>query len=437
MSALGNLLKRQIDPVPSERKTHTLRNGAILIVLVTVFTVSSVLHLPLLPSGGDTIRAEFSNSSQVFSNNAATPVRVGGVDVGKVEKVEPGRTPQTSMVTMRINTMSGNDDVTVKRDARADIRWRLILGGEMYIDLHPGSPRGPDLGSGVIPARQTSHQQELDDLLQIYNGGTAQAQRGVLKGFGRGFSDPPSAGRSIERVSPALRSVQRGTEPVLGQQPDDVRRLVAATGKTLDTLGRDQASLQGLVTGGNRALRITDARRRQLGAALRLSPSTLDSTLTTMRRLRTTLDHLDPIATRLRPGARALAPAARTLRPTLVETQSFLREARPLLSSAGPTFDHLRTASKAGVPLLQGLDPTLQRLDRELLPYLRTRDDRTRLRVFETVGPTFSVLDHLGSEFDRIGHRSRVTVPLGRNSVSLPGVDLGQVGGVGIGGVTP
>lgn len=411
MKNLLGRVREAIDPVLAERQSHPLRNGAILIALVAFFFVAAVFHIPLLPRGGEVIRAEFVNSSQVHFNAKAprTEVRVGGVKVGKVESLDPGRTPRTSIVTMRLNEEI--EDFSVRRDARADIRWRTFLGGEMYIDLKPGSSQTPRLKDTVIPATRTSNQQEVDDLLQLYDGGTEQAQRGAFKGLAEGFSDPPSAGRAIETTSPTLRTVERGARYARGREADDLRVLVAATGKTVEGLGRDRTALQALVEEGNRTLAVTNANREDLGEVLDESPSTLDSTSTTMRRIRSTLDHLDPLAARLRPGARAIAPAARAARPTLVETEALLRQSQPLLRSAGPTFDALGNASEAGVPLLRGLDPTLRRLDSELLPFLRERDERTQLRLFEALGPTFSSIDHLGSEFDRIGFRSRVTVP--------------------------
>src|SRR4051812_8608991 len=124
-------LRRITDPVPGQHESHPLRNGAILIGLVTFLFVAAVLHLPLLPSGGETVKAEFLNAAQVFDNANAprTKVRIGGVDVGEVESVDPGSSARTSIVTMRLNYET--EDFTIKRDARADIRWRTILGGTM------------------------------------------------------------------------------------------------------------------------------------------------------------------------------------------------------------------------------------------------------------------------------------------------------------------
>jgi hypothetical protein len=88
-----------------------------------------------------------------------------------------------------------------------------------------------------------------------------------------------------------------------------------------------------------------------------------------------------------------------------------LSEIRPLLRAAGPTLDALRGASITGVPLMRELDPTLRRLDAELLPFLRERDPETRLLNYEAIGPFFASLDAAASEFDREGYRIRLHVP--------------------------
>jgi ABC-type transporter Mla subunit MlaD len=191
---------------------------------------------------------------------------------------------------------------------------------------------------------------------------------------------------------------------------------VAATAKTVSGLN-DTPSLQGLVTDGSRSLAVIEAQRRRLGQFLELSPPALDSTFTTMQRLRTTLGHLDPAAAALRPGVRELAGAARAATPTFRQLEATLREARPLLRAAQPTLAALRGASISGVPLMQDLEPTLTRLDKELFPWLRRPDEGTRLATYEMIGPFWSDLASAASEYDSEGYRIRLTVPLNTNSV--------------------
>jgi phospholipid/cholesterol/gamma-HCH transport system substrate-binding protein len=251
-------------------------------------------------------------------------VRVRGIEVGTVERVKAGPDPlRSSRMTLRIT----GKDVAVHEDARATIRWRTVLGGSMFVDLEPGSPRAGKL-DGAIPRSQTASQVELDDILRIYDGQTEQRQRDTFRGLSDGFSDPDAFGEAI-RALPKLRTVARGLEPLRGRESGDLRRAVAATATTVEALGADIGELQTLVTGARRTFGATRAKREELGEFLERSPATLDSTKVTMRRVRTTLDRLDPLARELRPGVRALRPAVDRIRPALVEAEGLLTEIQP------------------------------------------------------------------------------------------------------------
>lgn len=403
-------LRERIDIRPAHHRTRPLLTGAIVIAVTLLAIVGAATRsVPLLPKSGHTVEAEFRAANQVSNR---TVVRVGGIDVGRVEKVRAGSDPRrSSRVTMRIT----DDSIDLRQDARAEIRWRTLFGGLMYIDLQPGSPSAPPLGDNPIPMSRTDSQVELDQVLQPYDGTTAQAQRDLLRGLRDGLADPPGVRRTIDVLSPTLRTVDEGLTPLRGREADDLRRLVGATARTVRGID-DAAALQGLVGGANRTLGATASRRREIGEFIELSPPSLDETFATMRRLRATLDHLDPLAAELRPGARALAPAARATTPAVVQLRAALRESRPLLRAARPTFTALRRMSARGIPLMRGLTPTLARLDDELLPWLRERDDSTRLRNYESIGPFWSALAMAAGEYDDEGYRIRFTVPTGSNS---------------------
>jgi ABC-type transporter Mla subunit MlaD len=409
MSPIRDALRRRVDIKPAKHRTRPLLTGSIVIGLIVFALLSAALrHVPGVPRGGHEISAEFKAANQV---SGRTVVRVGGVEVGRVSKVAAGGDPsRATRVTMRIT----DNSVKLHSDARANVRWRTLFGGLMYIDLDPGSKSAPALGDRPIPVSQTSNQVELDQFLQPYDGSTDERQRKVIQGLSDVFTDPSGVQHTL-RSLPVLRTVARGLQPVRGQQSDDLSGLVAAAAKTVDGLN-DTTALQTLVTGASTTLGVTDARRADLGALLELSPPSLDSTLTTMTRLRTTLNHLDPLAAQLRPGARALGPAARAATPAFRQTEAVLHEIHPLLRAARPTFRSLRGVAANGVPLMEGLDPTLDRLDNELLPYLRKKDDETRLPLYETIGPFWAALAMSAAEYDSEGHRIRFTVPPNTNS---------------------
>jgi ABC-type transporter Mla subunit MlaD len=403
MRGRGGTLRNIVDVVPSKHRTRPLLLGTIAIAIATIALVSAALrHIPLTPAGGRVMTAEFAAADNVSSR---TVVRVGGVQVGQVFQVGPGSDPyRTTLVSMRITDPS----IHLYADATARIGWRTIFGGLMYIDLHPGSPSAPPL-AGPIPASHTSNQVELDEVLDTYQGPTAGEQRAVLHGLRATFASPVQIGTTLHTLAPALETVDQGLAPLLGTESGDLRGLVAAAGRTVSGLD-DTAALQGLVDGATRTLAVTGTLRAPLGGAMELLPPSLQSTSTTMRRLRTTLSRLDPLVVSLQPGSVQIAPAARAATPALGELRAVLRNATPLLRDAGPTFDSLRSASKSGVALVQGLNPTVTRLLGQLLPFLDTRDSGTKLKVYESIGPFFSSVSSAASEYDSIGHRIRLEV---------------------------
>lgn len=400
---MRELLRNFVDIVPARHHTRPATVGLIVFAIGGFLLLSAALrHVPLTPYGGRIMQAEFNAADQV---SGRTVVRVGGVDVGSVAGVAAGSDPyRTTLVSMRIT----DDGVQLHSDATAQIRWRTVFGGLVYIELSPGSASKPLL-SGPIPASQTGNQVELDQVLATYTAPTAAEQKNVLHGLQSTFTAPAAIDQTIQTLGPALGSVDNGLRPLLGTTTGDLRGLVKSASKTMSTLN-DTASLQNLVTGADQTLAVTDAERSALGSTMQLLPPSLQQTFTTMNRLRVTLGHLDPTVTALQPGARYLAPAADAAKPTLAEANTVLHDANPLLHAAGPTFDALRQASTTGVPLINALDPTVTRMINQLLPFLQSRDSGTKLRVYESIGPFFSSISSAASQYDSIGHRIRLEV---------------------------
>src|SRR4029079_7569470 len=115
-------------------------------VALTVFAFYLGFSKSLPFSGhGYEIEGVFSNAQQI---RVKSPVRVAGVNVGKVTAVDhlvtDGKGQQAAVVKMELT----DDALPIKQDATMQLRPRLFLEGNLFVDLHPGSPSAPDLGSG-------------------------------------------------------------------------------------------------------------------------------------------------------------------------------------------------------------------------------------------------------------------------------------------------
>ncbi len=162
-----------------------------------------------------TVRAEFA---QVSNLAVRSPVRIAGVEVGKVSKVEP-RKAGGARVTMELKPSA----LPLHQDARLKVRSRIFLEGNFFVDLQPGTPASPELGDDdVIPARQTSAPVLLGDVLTTLQRDTRTDLQTLLRelstGLGGGAAE--SLNRSAPDAAPALRDLAVASDATLGQQPD-------------------------------------------------------------------------------------------------------------------------------------------------------------------------------------------------------------------------
>ena len=125
-----------------------LPNYVIGLIMVIVLTVASyVAFTKQVPWGGGTEFKVVFNSAQNLRPNS--PIRIAGVEVGKVKKVEPlnaegedadataaGSAPTGAVVTMEID----DDGLPWKDDATFTLKPRLFLEGNLFVDVKPGSP---------------------------------------------------------------------------------------------------------------------------------------------------------------------------------------------------------------------------------------------------------------------------------------------------------
>ncbi len=132
-----------------------------LLAMVLIATATYFAFVKELPFRSHyEVEAVFRTSNNVKERQ---PVRIGGVDVGKVVKVEherPGR--QSAVITMRIDKKGR----PLHKDARVKIRARMFLEGNWFLDLSPGTSQAGELeDGGVIPIQQTATPVQLSQVL--------------------------------------------------------------------------------------------------------------------------------------------------------------------------------------------------------------------------------------------------------------------------------
>ena len=111
-----------------------------------------------------------------------SPVRIAGVEVGKVEKVERGE-GDTSIVTLALE----DDALPIHEDATIKVRPRIFLEGNFFVDLKPGTPGAPTADEGyTIPVAQTAAPVQLDQILSTLQMDTRDEPQAAPGGARRG-----------------------------------------------------------------------------------------------------------------------------------------------------------------------------------------------------------------------------------------------------------
>ncbi|HEX6391679.1 MAG TPA: MlaD family protein [Solirubrobacteraceae bacterium] len=387
-----------------DRRDPALAGIAVVLVLAAALAFALTKELPFVGDDGRLVTAEFPTARQV---NGDTPVRVRGVSVGNVESVDYDEARRVSTVRFRVT----DDDVRLRADATAALRWRTALGGRMELALEPGSAVAPLRG----PIRRTRIQSELEDVTRVFQDDGGDGIRAFLRELPKALQGP-QAGSAIDALAPRLRTLGPATRALRGERTGDLRRLVRSAARVTAATGRTHTALSAFVSGAAQTFRTTADRDAQLRATFRFAPPALRATTGAAREIDATLPQLDALVRELRPGARRLGPALAATTPTIRRLRTVLDAARPLVRRLRPAVSRLATAAVAGNRLLTGLDPTIRRTADDLVPYLERKDDDLGLPVYQLIGPGIATLGAAGGHYTQIGHFVNFPVQPGEGS---------------------
>ena len=221
-------------------------NVTIAVVFLLIVTIGPYLaftkHVPFTSYGYE-LKATFSNGVNISKNS---PVRIAGVEVGKVITAE--RDGDATVVRF---TVSGAGR-PIHKDAFAEIRPRIFLEGNFFIELDPGSPSSPEMSSGeTIPVSHTSTAVQLDQILTALQSPVRADLGRLLEGFGTALNATPTAAEDATQLpevqgksgGEALNGVLKYggdagrygaqvSNGFLGTSPHDLSRLISGTART-------------------------------------------------------------------------------------------------------------------------------------------------------------------------------------------------------------
>jgi phospholipid/cholesterol/gamma-HCH transport system substrate-binding protein len=308
---------------PSENR---YRVAAVVAGLGIVLATAFVFAKGSLFGGGYEVRAVVASASQL---RGGSDVRIAGIKVGEVQAIKSGP-GHTSTVTMTV----GDNGRPVHQDATLTVKPRLVLEGNAYIDLAPGSQSAPELpAGGTIPLARTAITPQLDQVLDVLDAPTRDSLHATVAQLGGALGSPPLDRRSpvgsgfrglrraVHELDGALGSVRQVAAAARGTRAGDLHGAVQGLGDTVRQLAADPRALADSVAGFNRVMGSLAREDRALGATI----GEFDALLRRAPASLTRIDAALPDLTRF----------GDALRPTLHEAPTTLRKATRLLDQIG------------------------------------------------------------------------------------------------------
>jgi phospholipid/cholesterol/gamma-HCH transport system substrate-binding protein len=290
------------------------------------------------------LNAVFENSNRLAKRS---PVRIAGVDVGKVVDVRP---MEDGSGLVKVKMQIRDEGLPIKRDAELTIRSRLFLEGNYFVDLEPGTPTAPELDNAeTIPPNQTSSPVQFAQVLTTLQSETREDLRTLLYEYSQALKREGAAGfnLAVKHWEDAYRNTSQVNDAYRGRRPHDLTRVLNGQGRVFGALARDEEKLKDLVTGLNETISGFARQEDNLRAAI---PELRD----VFREGRPALASLNRALPEIRGFARDALPGARSSSPTLDAQIPFVRQLRRLFSES-----ELRGLSRQ----LAGAIPSLARLN--------------------------------------------------------------------------
>ena len=335
-----------------------------------------------------------------------SPVRIAGVEVGKVTKVEPKDGGGAAEVTMELR----EDALPIRDDARAQIRSRIFLEGNFFVDIQPGSPSSGELDDGsTLPITQTASTVTLPQILDVLDSdvrsdlqtflheyGTVALQGGGAKAFNR----------AVHSFEPAYRYGALTNDALLGVDPDrDVQRLLRGQQRTFAALADNPDALKELVTDLNTTAGAIAAEDSSLEAAVPALRDTLREGYPALGELNAALPTLRAFSREALPGVRSSVPALDAAIPWITQARGLVQpsELRGLAADLRQAVPSLVKLNTRLIPFLKEVRALSSCTNSVLVPFMESE-----IPSIEEGNSGHSVREQINRSFVGLAGESRV-----------------------------
>ena len=362
--------------------------------------------VPLKPKGYR-VEVDFPEATTLATE---ADVRVAGVPVGKVRKVEVGDGTNRTVATLELERRFA----PLRTDARAVLRQKTLLG-ETYVELTPGKSTKTVPEGGTLPDGQVQDTVQLDEIFDSLDPKTRASFRGWQQELAKGID---GRGRDFNDALGTLPGFAHDGADVLGvldSQEGAVQRLVKNTGVVFGALTENEAQLQNLITGSKRTFDATASKNDELAETIRIFPTFLDESKATLARVQTFSQDTDPLITDLRPVARDLRPTLADVRALAPDLERFFANLDPVITASKTGLPATREVLEGAEPLLGELGPFLGQIN-PIFQYFEA--SQWQVADFLTYGAA-ALSATTGSPGGGTGHYLRQFGPLGAESAGI------------------
>jgi phospholipid/cholesterol/gamma-HCH transport system substrate-binding protein len=321
-------------------RRHTPRRSNAFIGLMAAIVAALIMYFGFtkdIPfTHGYILKAQFTSANSIRPNS---PVRIAGVEVGKVKSIDPVEGSNAALLTMELKDSA----LPLHRNATAKIRPRIFLEGNFFVDLKPGTPDAPKLSSGdTIAITQTSTPVQLDQVLTSLQSDSRQDLQHVLEGLDTALNAKPAPGEdtpalaqgqsaaesfndSLDDAPTAERSTAQVLEALLGTEPDrDLARLIRGTGRTATELDRYENQLKDLITNFNDTTATFASESTNLRSTIRELAPTLRNANRAFDSLNAAFPPTRAFATEIRPGVRETPATIQAAFPWIAQADALM-----------------------------------------------------------------------------------------------------------------
>src|SRR3954466_7651880 len=306
--------------------------------------------VPLKPKGYR-VTVDFPEATTLAQE---ADVRVAGVPVGKVRKVDVGDGTNRTVATIELERRFA----PLRSDAHAVLRQKTLLG-ETYVEITPGHSNKTIPENGSLPDGQVKRTVQLDEIFDSLDPKTRADFRGWQQELAKGINGRGRDFNDALGTLPGFAHDGSDVLQVLDAQRGALQRLVKNTGVTFGALTENEQQLRTLITSSKKVFDATASRNDALAESVRIFPTFLDESKATLARLQSFSTDTDPLVKDLRPVAQDLKPTLADVHAMAPDLEQFFRNLDPLITASQTGLPAARDTLNGLQPLLNAVHPFL------------------------------------------------------------------------------